>query len=707
MAAMAYRPLNVTSGSHGPGREYTTDPKAQYHPLERITSRHASEETLTYDHSTATPRRGAKTRRCTTSIVDTWALEVVLLLFALGCLAAITAVLLTYRGKVEPSLPFNMTLNTLISIIATGAKSSTIAVVASALGQAKWIHFRTGTRPLNQVQLFDDASSGPLGSLWLLFDRAALSLPAIGAILIIVALPYDPFVQQLITFSQPEPTEALTSKSNAFFMTDTAFRTQAHSNAIYGNIEDFGRRPSCPSGNCTWEPFDSLGWCSKCEDMASEVNTDDCTWSFSSLADPDPSLGEYTGACNISFGKGTSLPLQWSVSHTNTTATTVNDPWTFSIDNEAIWIIAKATDFSTPSPNATYLSIPWPQLVLGYLRMDFSDPSAPEKGAILSKATQCVLSYCTTTDTVRVAGSGVNQQKRTNSNFGTVFLNPGKRPCWTADPGAAVDAGAANNYSTIDVYARSRSLLQGVASTYSIDPSHFTFCYDDPGSVNLTQVPGAWGGEIALAITGTRVTSGRFGPDAAKFMDSDLRVAGDGIGDGFSYIVNSDRDIAPVMERMAAAYTDLGLDRGRSVNTTEDVRGLMFANERLVEVRWWWGALPVGLWVGSVLFLGFVVVRSRALGLEVWKGGTLVYLFSGIDHEQGRAEMMGTMCAAAAPRPRPSDSSPRGRPMGKLSDMDRIARTTGIRLVGGKREQKHIVVAGLEPQLVGDHAGVK
>ncbi|KPI35294.1 uncharacterized protein AB675_3732 [Cyphellophora attinorum] len=703
---MAYQSLNAGSGRLIQEKQHTTDPKAQYYPVERISSRHASEETLTHDTSITTARKGVKTRRCTTSIVDTWTLEIVLSILALGCLAAITAVLLTYRGKAAPSLPFNMTLNTLISIIATGAKSSTIAVVASSLGQAKWIHFRSGTRPLSQVQLFDDASSGPLGSMWLFFGKAALSLPAIGALLIIVALPYDPFIQQLITFSQPESTGVLTSKANAFFMTESAFRTQAISNAIYGNIDDFGRRPSCPSGNCTWAPFDSLGWCSKCEDMTSEVNTDDCTWSFSSLSDLDPSVGEYTGACNISFGKGNSLPLQWSVSLTNATRPTTGSTsvWTFNIDNEAIWTIAQSTDFARPSPNATYLSVSWPQLVLGYLRMDFADPSAPEKGATLSKATQCVLSYCTTTDTVRVAGSGVHQQNRSEPNFGTVFLNPDGRPCWTADPGAAVNEGAANDYTNITVYARSRSLLQGVESTYSIDPAHFTFCYDDPGSVNLTQAPGAWGAELARAVTGTLVTVGKFGPGAAESMDSDLRAAGDDIGDGFSYIVNFDRDIAGVAERMAAAYTDLGYDRNKSVNTTEDMKGLMFSNERLMQLRWWWGALPVGIWVVSVLFLVFVAVKSRSLGLEVWKGGTLVYLFSGIGEQHCRAGMASTVAAFPGPATA-SGYSRSGLPsVGKLSEMESIARRTGIRLSGSKSEQKRIVI---ESRSMGDDAGVK
>ena len=40
--------------------------------------------------------------------------------------------------------------------------------------------------------------------------------------------------------------------------------------------EDFGITPSCPSGNCTWPEFQSMGYCAKCEDVTSAASLVGC-----------------------------------------------------------------------------------------------------------------------------------------------------------------------------------------------------------------------------------------------------------------------------------------------------------------------------------------------------------------------------------------------------------------------------------------------
>lgn len=589
----------------------------QYHNVPAPHSWPGSQEDLTGKRQQSGRVKQSRWSRMCMATADTWTLEIILVLFSLGCLAAIVGVLLEHSGKPAPTLPFNLTLNALISVIGVGAKASTLAVVASSLGQAKWCHFSRRARPLREAQAFDDASSGPLGSIWLLFGRTALSLPAIGAVIIIAALPWDPFIQQLITFPEALSTEAVTDRATAFLGADSGVRTQAIATAIYGNINDFGRRPGCQSGNCTWEPFRSLGWCSKCEDMTSSVDVSDCSFAFDA-ADLDPNDAPYNGSCSISFGKGASQRLEWSANRT--------DSWRLEVDTEAIWTVAQNSDYDGPSDNATILDVPWPQLVLGHVRMQFVDPESPEKGIRLANATQCALSYCVTNDSVTVTG-GVHSTKRSDINFGHPYMHPEtNRPCWTADQ-ETIDNPPP--YTNTTIFVHSRSLLQGTASTYSTNPDNFTFCFDDPASRSTTL--GTWAPEIAPSITGTRLTVGRFG---SASLDSDVRVApGDtSLGEGFMHVVSFDSGLEPVAERFAAAYTDMALRH--MPNTTSEVEGRMFSAERRVSVRWEWAALPLLLWLGSVVFLVVVAVVTRRSGVPLWKGSTLAYLYHGLEEDR-------------------------------------------------------------------------
>ena len=43
--------------------------------------------------------------------------------------------------------------------------------VAAAIGQSKWLWFQDDSRILQDIELFDDASRGPLGSLRMLSTR--------------------------------------------------------------------------------------------------------------------------------------------------------------------------------------------------------------------------------------------------------------------------------------------------------------------------------------------------------------------------------------------------------------------------------------------------------------------------------------------------------------------------------------------------------
>ena len=109
---------------------------------------------------------GARRRPCLIwkrILLNTWFGEVSAMIFSLACMAAIGLTLRLYSGKTIPELPYGLTLNAVVSILGTAAKSSLIFADAGALGQLKWCWFIERSRRLQDLQSFDDASRGPLG----------------------------------------------------------------------------------------------------------------------------------------------------------------------------------------------------------------------------------------------------------------------------------------------------------------------------------------------------------------------------------------------------------------------------------------------------------------------------------------------------------------------------------------------------------------
>ena len=90
--------------------------------------------------------------------------------------------------------------NSAISVLTTVGKTALLVPVTSCLGQLKFRYFRREHR-LDHVQLFDDASRGPWGSLMMLLGtRHHAVLGAAFAIVTILALAIEPSAQQILDF---------------------------------------------------------------------------------------------------------------------------------------------------------------------------------------------------------------------------------------------------------------------------------------------------------------------------------------------------------------------------------------------------------------------------------------------------------------------------------------------------------------------------
>ena len=112
--------------------------------------------------------------RIADSFSDWWIGELLAILVSIVTFVAIVIILRQYDSCPLPKLPHNVSLNFIVSALATVSKSSLLLAVASAIGQFKWIWISAKYHPLRDLQIFDEASRGSLGAFKLLASRMSL-----------------------------------------------------------------------------------------------------------------------------------------------------------------------------------------------------------------------------------------------------------------------------------------------------------------------------------------------------------------------------------------------------------------------------------------------------------------------------------------------------------------------------------------------------
>ncbi|KAF5638465.1 uncharacterized protein FTJAE_5261 [Fusarium tjaetaba] len=132
-----------------------------------------------------------------------WSLELGLLLLANGLLGSIFAILASYNTHELPDwngkTGVNITLNALIAVIATIFRATIAFVALEVLAQLKWDWIAKTFRPVGDMQRYDDASRGALGSLMLTPVVLKHQPQAILAVIVVVAsLAIGPVTQQAI-----------------------------------------------------------------------------------------------------------------------------------------------------------------------------------------------------------------------------------------------------------------------------------------------------------------------------------------------------------------------------------------------------------------------------------------------------------------------------------------------------------------------------
>ncbi|KAK7990042.1 hypothetical protein PG989_010357 [Apiospora arundinis] len=220
-----------------------------------------------------------------------WGAEAYGAALAVCSLAAIIAVVASFEGQTLPEWPMHITINALIAVFTVLMKAGLAILLTEGISQLKWQWFQKSPRLLMELDDFDNASRGPLGSISFLFKtrqwEVANSVAKFAAFLTILAAIIDPFSQQIVGVvgctREDDQSRAFVGRTNGYYA--NGGHTGALSSEIdspmavainVGLVSPPNHIPSlvsttCASGNCTFGQFSSVAVCHSCADISSQI----------------------------------------------------------------------------------------------------------------------------------------------------------------------------------------------------------------------------------------------------------------------------------------------------------------------------------------------------------------------------------------------------------------------------------------------------
>ncbi|KAK4148397.1 hypothetical protein C8A00DRAFT_39041 [Chaetomidium leptoderma] len=196
-------------------------------------------------------------------------------------------VLWRYDGQRIPDWG-SLSFNTLISILAVVSKMAALYGATSAISQLKWVWLTEHGKNLIDYKTFDSGSRGVSGAAMLAWTLKGRSVAVLGAFAIIIGAAAGPFAQKIVHFTsheyvdvaqtawitRAEIVDSLGPKMDSTtWSLDTIFKANAITSLFLPTQEVLSQpRFNCPTGNCTWAPFSTLGFCPTCADVSSQLN---------------------------------------------------------------------------------------------------------------------------------------------------------------------------------------------------------------------------------------------------------------------------------------------------------------------------------------------------------------------------------------------------------------------------------------------------
>lgn len=607
-------------------------------------------------------------------VLDTWICESTAMVFSLACLVAIALIVKFYDNQTIPHFPSGITLNTIIAILSTAARSSLIYVICATIGQLKWYWFGRSGRRLRDVQALDEASGGPLGSLIILLLAIGGWLAILGGMMTVLMIVFGPFLQQIVQYptrmAEITTGEAIVkqnlnytsigSMSSMFYLPGEDWGMSVQYDALgaelnnvikaglYSDPQLLEQEPVCTTSDWSWEPFKSVGWCTECEDVLNTTSLEDCDM-FGFLQNASAEFSPYTDypnnsavsafssnklpSCIINTGKGGTRRLLQSPLYTQAP----DGELKLDIETEAIWPVALSNlgpvnlvDSMWPveisARNVSFMGVQSPLAVFGYVSVQLSEFTL---NVSIKEASRCLITLCEREYQISIE-RGHTRLPVLSKNYGILFTpkavgdhgQPSTDTCWQSEAGPVT-------LSTLD----GGNSFQGTNRRAFCPVDGYAPFFVRTLKANATVPLTLWRNDF----------SEPYGLDIHlrwPYSDSDIvgRLSAKGLRGKF--------------EGIAASLTRLG--HRKSIIT---VTGRAFGNETYVHIRWVWMILPVSLEIATLVLLLATVIQSHRAELPTWKSSILGLYY----HDQG--------------------SKDAGMPLERLSDMDKAAGSTTVRLV--------------------------
>ncbi|KAI1674315.1 DUF3176 containing protein [Pyrenophora tritici-repentis] len=594
------------------------------------------------------------------NIIKRWLMEIISWVFSAMCMAAVIIVLIILKDdpltKWSLAETTGLTLNAYISILSKMAGAALIIPVSEALGQLKWSWFQQNSKQMWDFEIFDNASRGPWGSFLLLIRTKGKALAALGAMITLCMMALDPFFQQVVDFPdrwalQPtsskipmtknydpglgkvfiEGVEMVTDDKDMFLVVEKFAYGNGTQPVPFGN----GTRPdiplSCPTSNCTWTEYDTLGVCSQCEDISSYLTftclTTRVDWTANTTGGLDVE-GGYPNAtmCGYFLNATSDDPVLMSGYLVNSNESTENEvllmrslPLTTILNKDPLY---GNGSIHFKNLRNTISDV----LIVSAANGSAAGVYAHERPI----AHECVLSWCI--KTIRSSYEYGTYSEEVIETFHNTTSGPFP---WLSTPFQS-DVGGGTNGTDItyneDIVINAQSprdgrKLSGFGTSRKIATAIMTGLTDIFPSFSTVA-----------------------NEDAAPIMR--FKTWQDGVAWNRELDFNpwmAPNNLTRHMERFSVAMTNVI----RSAPSNEMLEGKAFSKENYVSVRWEWLTLPIGLLFMAFIFLSATIFKStlEREQVGVLKNSAILTLLYGVpDNVRGqltRSSSTGTPRAKA------------------------------------------------------------
>ncbi|KAI0453824.1 hypothetical protein F5B21DRAFT_515102 [Xylaria acuta] len=262
---------------------------------------------------------------------DGWTPEIVCQVGSVLFLLALIILLSRLNGQPLSTWDIAVSPNAVVAILSIASKASLIYALGQTISQLKWLHLTKKPDSLEDLQHYDDASRGPLGAIRMFWKvRSGHFIAYLGCVVILVALAFEPFSQQLLHFEERVITIPNTQSSVSFstaydFQNDGVDgvsavivgprdnqMTAAAVNGVYDVVKD---PPfDCPGSTCSYPTFTTFGVCSECADITKTIIKQRLNATYQ--------LYSFTTPGNLTMQASALLDTHSGFKHTLTNATT-------------------------------------------------------------------------------------------------------------------------------------------------------------------------------------------------------------------------------------------------------------------------------------------------------------------------------------------------------------------------------------------------